>query len=429
MRCKLFYPLFAILLAALSIGAEKPYTLSVATDRQDALYHVNEIVTFTVSLSQGEEMVTAGEVAYVLTNDGEDEIRKGTLKLSSDPAQLKGTLDRPGFLRCAAAFILPDGKKVTALAGAGIDPLDIKPSLPVPDDFDTFWDGKKAELATLPMNVRLTPVDSGEEDVECFDLQLDCLGGAPVSGYFARPKGAAAKSLTALMTVHGAGVRSAVKRDDYAARGLLALDINAHGIPNGQSEAYYEALADGRLKDYRYQGRESRETYYFLGMYLRLVRAMEFLTAQPEWNGTELIVCGSSQGGGQAIVAAGLDTRVTAFAANVPAMCDHTGRVNGWPRLVPRDNAGMPDPQIQEVARYFDAMNFATRTKAEAVVSAGFIDNTCRPTSVYAAYNNLRGKKRIINEPRMPHTTWPSFTEAQETLIEVHLHATKAPLK
>lgn len=429
MRHKLFYPLFVILLVVFSIGAENPYTLSVTTDRQDALYHVNETVTFTVSLQHGKEPVAEGTVAYVLTNDGEDEIGKGTLPLSAGPVQVTGTLDKPGFLRCEARFIAPDGKKVTALAGAGIDPLHIAPSLPVPDDFDTFWDGKKAALATLPMNARLTPVDSGEEDVACFDLQLDCLGGAPVSGYFARPKGAAAKSLPALLTVHGAGVRSAVKHDDYAARGLLALDINAHGIPNGQSEAYYEALADGRLKDYRYQGRESRETYYFLGMYLRLIRAMEFLTAQPEWNGTELIVCGSSQGGGQAIVAAGLDPRVTAFAANVPAMCDHTGRVNGWPRLVPRDDTGKPDPQIVEVARYFDAMNFATRTKAEAVVSAGFIDNTCRPTSVYAAYNNLRGKKRIINEPRMTHTTWPSFTEAQEALIEAHLHATKAPLK
>ncbi|HOC69742.1 MAG TPA: acetylxylan esterase [Candidatus Hydrogenedentes bacterium] len=424
MRHKLFYPFFAILLAAFSIGAEKPYTLNVVTDRQDALYHVNETVSFVISLQQDKETVTAGEVAYVLTNDGEDEIAKGTLPLSADSARVTGTLDKPGFLRCEAQFITPDGKKVSALGGAGIDPLLIKPSLPPPDDFDAFWEGKKAALAEVPMNARLTPVATSTENIECFDLQLDCLGGAPVSGYFARPKGATAKSLPALLTVHGAGVRSANKPERYAARGLLALDINAHGIPNGQSEAYYDELAAGRLKDYRYQGRENRETYYFLGMYLRLIRAMAFLTAQPEWNGTELIVCGSSQGGGQAIVAAGLDTRVTAFAANVPAMCDHTGRVNGWPRLVPHDDTGKPDPQITETARYFDAMNFATRTKADAVVSVGFIDNTCRPTTVYAAYNNLQGKKRIINEPRMTHTTWPSFTKAQDALIAAHLPVT-----
>lgn len=222
-------------------------------------------------------------------------------------------------------------------------------------------------------------------------------------------------------------MQSAAKQLDYAARGLLALDINAHGIPNGQPKAYYDELAAGRLKEYRTQGRESRETCYFLGMYLRLIRAMEFLTVQPEWNGTELIVCGSSQGGGQAIVAAGLDARVTAFAANVPAMCEHTGLVTGWPRLVPRDASGTPDPQIAGAARYFDAMNFATRTKAEAVVSVGFIDNTCRPTSVYAAFNNLPGKKRIINEPLMTHTTWPSYTQARDALIADHMPVTVKP--
>lgn len=421
MRHKMLYPVLALLLLATSPVWAKDYTLNVTTDRPDALYQVDETVTFTISLQHDGAPVAVGEVAYALTNDGEEEIAKGALSLAADPVQVSGALSKPGFLRCEAAFTPPNGKKVTALAGAGIDPLLIKPSLPPPDDFDAFWDGKKAALAEVPINARLTPVTSSAGNIECFDLQLDCLGGAPVSGYLARPKGAAAKSLPALLTVHGAGVQSAVKRDDYAARGLLALDINAHGIPNSQPEAYYDALAAGRLKEYRYQGRESRETYYFLGMYLRLIRAMEFLTAQPEWNGTELIVCGSSQGGGQAIVAAGLDTRVTAFAANVPAMCEHTGRVNGWPRLVPRDASGTPDPQIAEAARYFDAMNFAARTKADAVVSAGFIDNTCRPTSVYAAYNNLSGTKRIINEPKMTHTTWPSFTEAQDALIAAHM--------
>ncbi len=421
MRRKMLCPVLVLLVLAVSVCAQEALTLEVTTDRADALYHVNEPVTFTISVAAGKDPVTAGEVAYVFSNDGEDVIGQGTLALSAEPARVTATLDKPGFLRCTATLQGPDGKEIKALAGAGIDPRQIQPSLPVPDDFDVFWDGKKAQLAKVPMNPRLTPVDSPEENVECFDLQLDCLGGAPVSGYLARPKGAAPKSLPALLTVHGAGVGSSNKPVEFAARGLLALDINAHGIPNGQPKSHYEDLAGGRLKEYRFEGRESRETYYFLGMYLRLIRAMEYLTSQPEWDGKELIVCGSSQGGGQSIVAAGLDPRVTAFAANVPAMCEHTGRVNGWPRLVPRDAAGVPDPQVLQAARYFDAMNFATRTKADAVVSVGFIDDTCRPTSVYAAYNNLPGTKRIINEPRMNHATWESYTEARDALIAAHM--------
>jgi cephalosporin-C deacetylase-like acetyl esterase len=206
-----------------------------------------------------------------------------------------------------------------------------------------------------------------------------------------------------------------------AAEGLLVLDINAHGIPNGQPDAYYQELAKGRLKNYRTHGREDRETIYFLGMYYRLMRAIDFLTAQPEWDGKFLIVQGTSQGGGQSLVAAGLDSRVTAIAPGVPAMCDHTGVINGWPRLVPRDDAGNPDPKIQAVARYFDAMNFAARTKAEALVSVGFIDLTCRPTTVYAAYNNLQGEKKIFNMPLMGHKNAPEWDGMVLDMIKAHI--------
>lgn len=81
-----------------------------------------------------------------------------------------------------------------------------------------------------------------------------------------------------------------------------------------------EELSRGELKDYRNAGHEDRETCYFKGMFLRLVRAIDFLTSQPEWDGKTLIVYGSSQGGYQAIVAAGLDSRVSYFCAGVPRM-------------------------------------------------------------------------------------------------------------
>ena len=313
----------------------------------------------------------------------------------------------------------------SATAAAAYDPLSIKASMPVPEDFDAFWAAQKEALSSVPMNARWTSIDAKVEGVEAFDVQLDCLGDTPVSGCYARPKGAAAKSLPAVLWVHGAGVGSSSLRAKEAARGMIILDINAHGILNGQPKAYYDDLSGGRLKEYRVAGRERRDTCYFLGMYQRLIRAMEFLCAQPEWDGEILITRGSSQGGGQSLVAAGLDPRVTLLIANVPAMCDHTGAINGWPRLVPRDENGVPDPGIQEVARYFDAMNFATRTNADALVSVGFIDTTCRPTTVYAAYNNLPNQKQMLNKPLMKHAYPPEWNDlAMDTMLQ-HIKAGK----
>ena len=80
--------------------------------------------------------------------------------------------------------------------------------------------------------------------------------GAPVSGYFARPVGAKPKSLPIILTVHAAGVRDSNLRGTagWAGKGFLALDINAHGLPNGKPEDFYENLAKADLKDYRTRG-------------------------------------------------------------------------------------------------------------------------------------------------------------------------------
>ena len=49
-------------------------------------------------------------------------------------------------------------------------------------------------------------------------------------------------------------------------------------------------------------------------------------------------------------------------------------------------------------------MNFATRVRCPGIVTVGFIDATCPPTSVYAAYNTLPGPKQIFNDPPSTHT-------------------------
>jgi cephalosporin-C deacetylase-like acetyl esterase len=164
-------------------------------------------------------------------------------------------------------------------------------------------------------------------------------------------------------------------------------------------------------------------------MFLRLVRALDFLTAQPEWDGRTVVVHGGSQGGAQSIVAAGLDSRVTFFAAGVPAMCDHTGavagRTSGWPKLVPNGPDGRPDPKALEVARYYDAVNFATRTRAAGIMTVGFIDTTCPPTSVYAAYNALKGEKEIFNDPPSTHALSAGATNAMRQAILRHAEKMK----
>ena len=402
------------------------FAVTAVAERAGALYRRGESVTFVVEIRDEGAVVESGEIEWTLTKDGVGQTRTGRAPISRGRATVTGTLDEAGFLQCRVTYQAGQ-TKVTALGGAGISPLEIKPSAPAPADFDAFWTAKKKLLAAVPLNARLTPVKSPQENVETFDVQADSVG-TPISGYFARPTGAKLRGLPAILTVHGAGVSSSNLRTAaaWAKEGALALDLNAHGLPNGREKAFYDALAAGELKDYRVRGRDSRETIHFLGMFMRLVRAIDFLTAQPEWDGRTVVVSGSSQGGAQAIAAAGLDPRVTFFAAGVPAMCDHTGqlvgRIAGWPKFIPtKENP--PPADVVAAVRYYDGVNFAARTKAPGFFTVGFIDATCPPTSVYAAYNALRAPKDIFNDVRAGHTNTPAAGAAMRAAIQRHFAA------
>jgi cephalosporin-C deacetylase-like acetyl esterase len=429
----------ACLSAACLAGAQRAtaadYKLKLVTDRENALYETGETAKFVVTVTDDGKPVTAGSVSYIVddyvTDRAPDAFPRGILKLNGKPQSVAVSLKTPGFLRCRVTFIGPDKKRLQATAGAGFSPLKIGLSLPVPDDFDAFWAAQKAELAKVPLDPKLTDVKSPDANIVCFDVQVQCTGGAPVSGYFGKPSNAKPKSLPAILWVHGAGVRgSALGNAITGARaGMLSMDINAHGIPNGKPGKFYQELNSGKLRNYRYTGREKRETSYFRGMYLRLVRAIDFLTAQPEWDGKTVIVIGHSQGGGQSLVAGGIDSRVTMIAPGVPAICDHSGRaadrINGWPKLVPTGEDGKPDAAILQASRYVDAMNFASRCKADAIMSVGFIDGVCPPSSCYAAYNVLQGKKTVINKPLMGHAAPQEIKDAFFARILEHVKQKK----
>ena len=420
--------LSAPLRAASSWDGKAPveYVLTVDTDRPDALYHKGETVTFNIALQHNQQPATEGTVDWVISKDGVvPPIAKGTATLVDGKASVTGTLDEPGFLRCDATF-KQDKTSFTAPAAAAIDPTEIKPSMPVPDDFDAFWAEKKKALAAIPINAKMTPVPvppvyATAGPLEAFDVQADCIGN-PASGYYARPAGAKPKSCPALLYVEGAGIRSAEVgvAARMAGKGFLAIDLNAHGLPNGKPREFYDALMNGELKDYKTHGRESRDTYYFLGMFLREIRAIDFLTSQPEWDGHTLIVQGVSQGGGQAIAAAGLDPRVSFMACGFPALCDHTGmvagRIAGWPKMVPLGADGKPDSAALETARYFDCVNLASRIKVPCYFWIGFVDSITPPTCSYAAYNAVTSKKEIVNGPAYGHgrdapNFWPTFNQ------------------
>lgn len=420
-----------LLLPRLSAAEEKStdYALSVRTDRAVPVYQTGEPVAFEVELTHKGEPVKDVVVKWRISKDGfEPPLQEGISESAN--FSLSGQLAEPGFLQCRVDVNIPGESVPTARAAAAIDPLNIPISLPPPEDFDGFWAKQKELLAETPANAVLTPVEARTAGVEVFDVQAASWKGA-MSGYLAKPVGAKPKSLPAILLCHGAGVASSRQSivEDWAQDGFLALDFNAHGLPNGKPREFYAALYKGELAKYYLSGVTSREATFFRELYLRMLRALDVLTAQPEWDGKILVAFGRSQGGAQAIAAAGLDPRVTFLAAQIPALCDHSGftvsRINGWPKWIPFDAEGKPDAAAAEAARYYDGMNFAARTKADAFFTIGFIDVSCPPTGVYATYNQLTGNKDMLDQYHLGHRTSPEADAAARSAVLSHVATTK----
>lgn len=375
------------------------------------LYELGNEVTWKIEVKDGDQPV-AGELSFVVKRGGLTTKAEGKEPTKTGEAtvryQDKEADRKPGVVVLEAKFKpAGDGKELKSVSAVVFAPDKITASAPVPDDFDAFWKAKIAELDAIPMNVQLEKVDIKDDKIEYYKVTMDNIRGKKIYGQLAKPAGG--EKLPAILQVQWAGVY-ALNRDwvvSHAKQGRLAFNIIAHDLPIDEKPEFYKAKAEKELSDYPGIGNDDRETCYFLPMFLSCRRAVDFLTQRPDWDKKHLLVHGGSQGGYQAIVTAGIHPAVTAFAANVPAGCDHTGkqagRLPGWPNWASRVWQKKDEQKMLTTSRYFDAMNFATRVKCPGLIGLGLVDPVCPAEGIFATCNQLQGPKEIVIMPKADH--------------------------
>lgn len=378
----------------------------VTVDHEDHLYRCGEEIVFTAR-ADGEN--AAKTLPWRLAGDG-GLCETGVWDVATGPLVKKASLARPGFALLTVTISAEKGTKaVERHAGAGVEPERIVAGTSKPDDFDAYWEGQIAALRKLPVKVVLREAPEAIDEKHraewadkavVYDVRLED-GVYNATGFLTIPKDAKPGSLSALCTFGGAGWKGAFANPkDAVGYGAMVFHMNLHDSANKlDKEGYREVSA--RTKAYQYVNLENREAYYPRKIFLRIVRVLDYVKTRPEWNGRELGVRGPSMGGCQALVAAALDKDVTMCVAGAPAMCDHqgyrAGHVCGYPNVLSRyrgDQAAFA--AAERNSAYFDAVNFARRISCEVVFGAGFIDTTCPPTSVYAAFNACPSKGKCI---------------------------------
>ena len=417
--------LCSLLVTALTIAAsgDAPSTSGVASlEKGKYIYAVGEEIVFVLDGSaSGASTMRVNLFTNGTLTRTEDVPTKG------NPYKFTTSLKAPGWVSASVIPLdekgkpQPQPKKQPLLPnaiGALVEPEKLMPGVAEPEDFRQFWDACLAELAKVPMKATVKEIPAIQEKRGAFvlkDVRVSCVDDVPVSGYLVMPRNAKPKSLPAVVSYHGAGVSSA---KPYYREGAISFDVNAHGIENGQKGPFYADLYKQKLEKYWLMGKESRETFYFKGMYLRAVRALQYVKSLPEWNGKVLVSFGASQGGAQSLAAAALDPDVTLCIADVPAMSDHgatvAGHRAGWPKFYSVKRGVPSDAALAKTVQYFDSNKFAKYIRCPVYLSTGLVDFTCSPTSVYTVYNSLNVEKHLEIIPNGTHNSLSK--EAREAL-------------
>lgn len=396
----LFVPIW--LLAANGFAQQ----LVVTPDKPAGVYRLKEPIRWRVEVADAKHGA-AVELRYEILKDGATPpVKTGTIRLDAGRGVIETSCDEPAAVMVKVSGDV-GGKKLAREAGAAVVGEQIRPSRPRPDDFDAFWKAKIDELKAVPMNARSERVEV-DPAVDYFKLRMDNIRGTHLYGQLAKPRRAG--KFPAMLVVQWAGVYGLERGFAVwpAREGWLTLNVMPHDLPFDKPKKFYEEAAKSTLKDYFRIGSGSRETSYFLRMFLGCYRAADYLVEHPNWDGKTLLVFGVSQGGYQSLATAALHPQITAMMAIAPGGCDITGPLAGRGDSFPYFLSVWPRPAnqeaIAETGRYFDAVNFASRIKCPAFVSLGLVDTVCRPTGIYAAFNQVCSqKKELLVLPDAPH--------------------------
>ncbi|WP_373720437.1 acetylxylan esterase [Bacteroides heparinolyticus] len=419
MKRNLLSVLCVVLLSLTAFAENYPYRSDVlwvtVPNHADWLYKTGEEATVEVHFYKYGIPQNGVMVNYELGGDMMPSEIKGTIVLKNGKAVIPmGTMSEPGFRDCRMTATV-DGKIYKHHIKVGFSPEKIRPYTQIPADFGDFWNKNKAELAKVPLIYTKELVkEYCTDQMDCYLVKLQVNErGQAIYGYLFYPKHAKEASCPVVLCPPGAGIKTIkepLRHKYYAEHGCIRFEIEIHGLnPKMPTEDFKDIsnAFNGKENGYLNNGLDNRDNYYMKRVYMACIRSIDLLVSLPEWDGRNVVVKGGSQGGALALVAAGLDPRVTACIANHPALSDMAGymagRAGGYPHFF--RVAGMDTPDKLNTMAYYDVVNFARSIKVPTRMTWGYNDDVCPPTTSYAVYNVLQCPKEALITPINEHWT------------------------
>ncbi|WP_353808653.1 acetylxylan esterase [Agromyces sp. SYSU T00194] len=273
-----------------------------------------------------------------------------------------------------------------------------------PDDFDAFWSDTIAESRAAGGTVELEPVDTGLRLVDVFDVTFPGFGGERVKAWLRLPHDRPGPLPAVVEFVgYGGGRGRPTEGLLWAAAGFahLHMDTRGQGAAWSPGATPDSGTAGPQVPGFLTRGIESPETFYYRRVYTDAVRAIDAARAIEAIDPHRIAAFGGSQGGGITLAAAALSDGLVAAVPLVPFLCDFpraltihdTDPYHEVVRYL-RTHRDRVEATLRTLA-YFDGVNFARRATVPAWFSAALMDATCKPSTVFGAFNAYAGPKEI----------------------------------
>ena len=288
-----------------------------------------------------------------------------------------------------------------------------------PADMEEYWDRAIAEMEALGTGCELIPAGFQIPGAECFELYFTGVGGARIHGRLARPKRQAGVRHPGVCIFHGysgsGGSFSGLLR--WVAAGFVAVNLDCRGQA-GKSEDIVPVRGNtlhGQI--IRGLADPDPDKLYFRNVFLDTAQLARIVMAMDDVDETRVCATGGSQGGGLTLACAALTPTLFRAAPMMPFLCDYRRvwemdlDVDAYAEL--REYFRHSDPQhrrereIFEKLGYIDNQHLAHRIRAEVKMFTGLMDTICPPSSQFAAYNKIPGKKSVELYPDFFHEDYP----------------------
>lgn len=298
---------------------------------------------------------------------------------------------------------------------------------PRPDDFDEYWAKALAELAAVDPETEIVPASFAVPFARTEHLYFTGTGGVRVHAKLARPLSSDAPAPAVLM-FHGYGGEppSWVDLLPYVARGftIAALDVR-HQVGLADPAAPRTSFS---LRHHVVDGLDDGpEHLLYRHVFLDTRRLADIVRGLDEVDPDRVATTGASQGGALSLVCAALEPEIKFVASVYPFLSDYQrawelnletdpyDEITTWFRK--RDPQHRREQEVFTSLGYIDIQHLVPRIRARVDLTLGFEDQTCPPSTQFAAYNKITADKSVRFYPDFGHEDLPGAKDEIYALI------------